>query len=214
MPLRDETMSPFARAHSRTRHASASAAISRMCGVELGEPISSSGLAMNVSRSNGSAAALVDERLERVAARRAGPTSCRSRPGRRRCRRVDRERAARRPCPDRRRCPCGRSGGPAGRRRPRRVNVADDRVAEASGRVRPALDRRAETARNSATPRGRPVDALGGVPAAVDVDEPREVVEVRGQRRRRDRRLERVELDRREAVAGAAVRRTSMRRAV
>ena len=53
MPLRAETMSPFARAHSRTRATSASAAAARMCGVEVGEPISSSGLAMKTSRSNG-----------------------------------------------------------------------------------------------------------------------------------------------------------------
>ena len=37
-----------------------------MCGVEVGEPISSSGLAMKTSRSNGQAAALGDDRLERV----------------------------------------------------------------------------------------------------------------------------------------------------
>ncbi len=53
MPFRDETMSPLARAHSRTSAASTSAASARMCGVEVGEPISSSGLATNVSRSNG-----------------------------------------------------------------------------------------------------------------------------------------------------------------
>ena len=37
-----------------------------MCGVDDGEPISSSGLAMNVSRSNGTAAQLADQRLDRV----------------------------------------------------------------------------------------------------------------------------------------------------
>ena len=77
MPLRADTMSPLARAHSRTRHASASAASARMCGVELGDPISSSGLATNVSRSNGRPAAAASERLERVQARPAGPPSCR-----------------------------------------------------------------------------------------------------------------------------------------
>ncbi len=53
VPLRDETMSPFARAHSRTRQASASRASLRMCGEEAGEPISSSGLATNTSRASG-----------------------------------------------------------------------------------------------------------------------------------------------------------------
>ena len=43
MPFRDETMSPFARAHSRTRQASASAASSRMWGVDVSEPISRRG---------------------------------------------------------------------------------------------------------------------------------------------------------------------------
>ena len=62
IPLRDDTMSPLARAHSRTRQTSASAATSRMCGVELGEPISSSGFAMKVSRSNGSGRRGRDER--------------------------------------------------------------------------------------------------------------------------------------------------------
>ena len=53
MPLRADTMSPFARAHSSTSATSISGAISTMCGVEVGEPISSSGLAMNTRRSNG-----------------------------------------------------------------------------------------------------------------------------------------------------------------
>ena len=53
MPLRADTMSPLARAHSSTSATSLSAAISRMCGVEVGEPISSSGLATNTRRSNG-----------------------------------------------------------------------------------------------------------------------------------------------------------------
>ena len=53
VPLRDETMSPFARAHSRTRQASASSASRRMCGVETGDPISSSGFATKISRANG-----------------------------------------------------------------------------------------------------------------------------------------------------------------
>ncbi len=56
VPLRADTMSPLARAHSSTKQASASAASSRMCGLELGEPISSSGLATNTSRSNGRSA--------------------------------------------------------------------------------------------------------------------------------------------------------------
>ena len=43
-PLRADTMSPFSRAPSRTKHASASLASSRMCGPLNGEPISSSGL--------------------------------------------------------------------------------------------------------------------------------------------------------------------------
>ena len=62
MPFRDETMSPFARAHSRTRQASASAASSRMWGVDVSEPISSSGFATNVSRSNGSGPAAATAR--------------------------------------------------------------------------------------------------------------------------------------------------------
>ena len=53
MPLRDETMSPFARAHSRTSATSLSAAKAEICGVEVGEPISSSGLATKTSRSKG-----------------------------------------------------------------------------------------------------------------------------------------------------------------
>ena len=56
--MRADTMSPFARAHSSTkRDVACSAACSTMCGVEDGEPISSSGLAMNTSRSNGMPAA-------------------------------------------------------------------------------------------------------------------------------------------------------------
>ncbi len=43
-PLRADTMSPFSRAPSRTKQASASFASSRMCGPENGDPISSSGL--------------------------------------------------------------------------------------------------------------------------------------------------------------------------
>ena len=46
-------MSPFIRAHSRTRHASASAATRRMWAVDAGEPISSSGLATNMTRASG-----------------------------------------------------------------------------------------------------------------------------------------------------------------
>ena len=53
IPLRADTMSPLARAHSRTKQASTCSAAARMWGVEVGEPISSSGLAMNVRRSNG-----------------------------------------------------------------------------------------------------------------------------------------------------------------
>ena len=59
-PLRAETMSPFARAHSRTKATSLSAATRRTCGVEAGEPISSSGFAITVSRSNGRAPAAED----------------------------------------------------------------------------------------------------------------------------------------------------------
>ncbi len=53
MPLRADTMSPLARAHSSTKQASTSGAAARMWAVELGDPISSSGLAMNVRRSKG-----------------------------------------------------------------------------------------------------------------------------------------------------------------
>jgi hypothetical protein len=53
MPLRLDTMSPFARAHSSTRHTSDSVASSRITGVDVGDPISSSGLATNVTRENG-----------------------------------------------------------------------------------------------------------------------------------------------------------------
>ncbi len=49
MPFRALTMSPLARAHSRTRAAWWSAASDRMTGPEKGEPISSSGLATNVT---------------------------------------------------------------------------------------------------------------------------------------------------------------------
>ena len=68
MPFRDDTMSPFARAHSRTRQASASAASRRMCGVETGDPISSSGLATNTRRARGTPA-------ERLAQRRRSRTA-------------------------------------------------------------------------------------------------------------------------------------------
>ena len=137
MPFRADTMSPFARAHSRTRATSASVAISRMCGVDVGEPISSSGLQMNVRRSNGSASALVDQRLEGVAAG--------EQPGLH----VGDARAVREAVVDRN-GPLGggsriedgvhvtdeedpRSTGTAGEGR-------DDGVAETSGRVRPPLD--------------------------------------------------------------------------
>ena len=53
LPFREETMSPLARAHSSTRHASASDERRRMCGVEAGEPISSSGFATKTSRASG-----------------------------------------------------------------------------------------------------------------------------------------------------------------
>ena len=60
MPLRADTMSPLARAHSRTRHASASAARSGCAGSSVGEPISSSGLATNVEAFERQAAELAE----------------------------------------------------------------------------------------------------------------------------------------------------------
>ena len=66
IPLRDDTMSPFARAHSRTSARPCPAASSRMCGVEVGEPISSSGLATNDEALERQPAELADQRLERV----------------------------------------------------------------------------------------------------------------------------------------------------
>ncbi len=56
MPLRELTMSPLARAHSRTRARSLTAAASRMIAELSGEPISSSGLATKTSRAKGSQA--------------------------------------------------------------------------------------------------------------------------------------------------------------
>ncbi len=54
MPLRELTMSPLARAPSRTSATSTVAACAWMTGVLTGEPISSSGLATNTMRPNGS----------------------------------------------------------------------------------------------------------------------------------------------------------------
>ena len=67
MPLRADTMSPLARAHSRTKQTSAaSGQLADERVLEIGEPISSSGLATKTSRSNGqrgaAAARLPDER--------------------------------------------------------------------------------------------------------------------------------------------------------
>ena len=141
MPLRAETMSPFARAHSRTRHASTSAASAadvRRRGRRADLLVRVGDERQPLERQ---AAELADERLERVEpgeqprlhvgdARAVGDARRRSRNGR-----------------------CGR--GPrvedrvhvadeqdARRRRRGPSNVADDRVAEAAGRIRPELDRR------------------------------------------------------------------------
>ena len=107
MPLRDETMSPFARAHSRTKQASVVGGDSRMCGVEEGEPISSSGLATNVDPLERQPRPAAIERRERVEPGEQpdfmsvtpGPCAIPSRRSRT---------AARRPCPGRTPCPCGR----------------------------------------------------------------------------------------------------------
>ena len=57
MPLRELTMSPLARASSRTKAKSLDFACSLMTGLLTGEPISSSGLATNTSRPKGNAPA-------------------------------------------------------------------------------------------------------------------------------------------------------------
>ena len=75
IPFRADTMSPLARAHSRTKHASASGARARMIGPDDGEPISSSGFATNdhaAQREGRAAARRLDqpaEREERIQAR-------------------------------------------------------------------------------------------------------------------------------------------------
>ena len=185
-------MSPFARAHSRTRATSASVAISRMCGVDVGEPISSSGFADEREALERKASPLVDQRLEGVAAG--------EQPGLH----VGHARAVREAVVDRE-GPLG--GGPriedgvhvTDEEDPRSTCAAgegrDDGIAETSGRVRPALDRRPETAEEIGRPLGDPVHAFDGVAAAVDIDQRPEVIEV-PRKLRRDRHLQRVQFDR------------------
>ena len=161
------------------------AAASPMCGVEVGEPISSSGLATNVSRSNGSGPASAPSARTRVEPREeaalhvadAGPVGAAVG--------VDAERPG---------------GGGAGVED--RVHVADQqdprpagRPVEAgrrsSSRSRPdgsgrGLDVRADVRQEAGDEPADLVDAVLRVAAAVDVDEPLEVGE-EGRLRRADR---------------------------
>ncbi len=78
MPLRADTMSPLARAHSSTSATRRPRRAPGCAASSVGEPISSSGLATNVRRSNGRPPASSPiERLAARRARRAAPTSCR-----------------------------------------------------------------------------------------------------------------------------------------
>ena len=170
-------------------------AISRMCGVEVGEPISSSGLATNTSRSNGQPAELAEERLERVQPREQARLH------------VGDARAAGDAVGDRER-PLGRGPGiehgvhvpdeqDARRRRRGPSKVADDRVPEPPGRVGPDARRVApRRGQEVAGPAPDLVDARRRVAAAVDVDEALEVAQVARQVGL-DRRAERLELGRR-----------------
>ena len=172
IPLRADTMSPFARAHSRTKQASACSAAARMCGVDEVDPISSSGLAMNVRRSNGTPPSSPTRALSayRPASRPdfmsvtpgpyATPSSMRN------------GRGGRRPgvedgvhVPDR--------AGPAAPRRDPRTCRRPCPVA--AFRIRPMLHGGAETLEEPARPRADLVDARRRVAAAVDVDEVLEV---------------------------------------
>ena len=177
LPLRDETMSPFARAHSRTRQASASSASRRMCGVDTGEPISSSGLPTNTSRASGT-----PPRVSRSAAIAYRPASSPAfmsvTPGPRRDPAVDPERAL---------------GG--GALVEHRVQVADAQERRPGGSVprsspmtvspRPSSlgwwrHGEAERPEPLRRPGADRVDARLGVAAAVGVDQALEVVEERG----------------------------------
>ena len=175
---------------------------SRMCGVDVGEPISSSGLAMNDEPLERQAAALGDDRLERVEAgqqarlhvghaRAVGDAV------------LDPERAL--------------GGGP---RVEDRVHVADQqRRAAPPGRPsnvattvsprRPAGSGRrstvgAELGQERRDPAADLVDAGRRVAPAVDVDEPLEVGEV-GRQVGGDRAAQGVELGGRRAIAAASV---------
>ena len=193
VPLRALTMSPLARAHSSTKATSDSSAAARTSGVLLGEPISSSGLAMKTRRLKGSHVAGIAARSR--AARRgrggrpAGRPSCRSRPGRRRGRPSMRNgRAAAVPGSKTvSMWPMSSARGPPGAT----LEGGHDRVAQAPGRVRTTFDPRAEVSQGGRRPAGDLVDAVPGVGAAVDVHERRQVVEVArqaGARRRARRR--------------------------
>ena len=156
--------------HERRIHVPARA---RGCaGVEVGEPISSSGFATKTSRSKGSPPSSTHQRLERV------------QPGQQAALHVGHARSAGEAVGDDERSV---GGGPriehrvevADQQDPRRASTALEgrhhRVADAAGRVRPALDRRAETAQELGGPASDLVDAIGGVAAAIDVDEALEV---------------------------------------
>ena len=148
--------------------------------MELGEPTSSSGLAMNVRRSNGSGPA-ADQGLDRIEPGKearlhvghAGTTG--NAVG------VDRVRslAGRARVEDRVHVADEQHPRPA--RRPQRpVKRGDDRLPEPSGRVRPFLDPGAERAEESRDEAADLVNALGRVRAAVDVDEALEVGQIGG----------------------------------
>ena len=110
MPLRDETMSPLARAHSRTRHGVGVGG--ELADVRRGASASRSprrGWRRTTSRSNGRPPAASRERraLERVEAGEQAGLHVGDARARRRCRPRSGT-VARRRSPGRRRCPCGR----------------------------------------------------------------------------------------------------------
>ena len=161
IPLRDETMSPFARAHSRTRQTSDSAAISRMWGVErrradllvrVGDERQPLERAAPPARATSALSAYSPASSPDFMSVTPGPWAIPSRRSRT---------AARRRCPGRRPCPCGRSAGPAAPpASPWPVAGPDHRRAERPAGIGPDLDGRARgSVRNAADEAPDLVDA-------------------------------------------------------
>ena len=166
-----------------------------MCGVEVGEPISSSGLAMKVIRSNGrsvivAAGELPERRQRPEAGEQAGLHVRHPRALRDPVLDLERPLRDRALLEDGVHVPDEQDPWPGARPA---LERADDRLAEPPCGVGPPLDASAHRLELGGDPRPDLVDALRRVAAAVDRAEPLEVGE-EGRQAGLDGRLDRVEL--------------------